>query len=183
MTVSRDSAGDLRLASFRLRPAGIRLLHRVWPGSLAQSAVQSRISTDVIRLNPRASKYGDSQEGDSPSPEGRNDGGGTDTLSPEWKLRFFPSVSGVDPMIPTGHQFVTVAQDHRIAFTDRGGNALPSKSGESTNLSATNFFEGFIQEKNPDGSRNDDNINLYSPQQISDIEISRGSQSMAIISS
>jgi hypothetical protein len=130
--------------------------------------VQSPISTDVIRVKPRAGKYGDSQEGDAPSPQSGNDGGGADTLSPEWKLRFFPSVSGVDPMIATGHQFVIVTQDHRIAFLDREGNALLSKSGESTNLPATNFFEGFIQEKNLDGSPNDDNINLYSPHQISE---------------
>ena len=71
-------------------------------------------------------------------------------------------------MLAVGHQYVVVTQDHRIAFLDRDGAPLPSKAGEVTNLAATAFFQGFISEKNPDGTANRDNINLYSPQQISE---------------
>jgi hypothetical protein len=71
-------------------------------------------------------------------------------------------------MLAVGHQFVVVTQDHRIAFLDRDGSALQSKSGEPTNMSATTFFNGFLQATNPDGTPNPDNINLYSPQQISE---------------
>lgn len=81
--------------------------------------------------------------------------------SPALIRSFLPGVEGVDPMIAVGHRFVIVTQDHRIAYFDRMGKPLPSKSGEKTNLSPTAFFEYFLKAFNPDGSENKNCINRH----------------------
>ena len=81
--------------------------------------------------------------------------------SPALIRSFLPGVEGVDPMIAVGHRFVIVTQDHKIAFFDRMGKPLPSKSGEKTNLSATAFFEYFLKAFNADRSENNNCINRH----------------------
>src|SRR5262249_746758 len=88
--------------------------------------------------------------------------------SAQWQHRYFPTVSGVDPMLAVGHKFVIVTQDHQIAFLGRDGVALPSKAGEATNLSATSFFNAFLPEKNPDGPPTPENLSAISPEQINE---------------
>ncbi len=82
-------------------------------------------------------------------------------LSPPLIRSFLPGVEGVDPMIAVGHRFVIVTQDHKIAYFDRMGKALPSKSGEKTNLTPTEFFEYFLKAFNADGSENKNCINRH----------------------
>lgn len=165
VTVARDAGGNLRLVSWRLQPAGIRLLHRVWPATMNAPAA---VEADTLPRRARIAGYGeplDSEMAPLPAPAGPD---GADAESPPWQERFFPSVSGIDPMLAVGHQFVVVTQQGRIAFYDRNGNALPSKAGESTNMSATSFFSGFLATTNPDGSPNPDNINLLAPHEINE---------------
>ena len=89
--------------------------------------------------------------------------------SPAVLKQFNVPVDGVDPMLAVGHQFIVATQDHAIVFLDRDGNVLPSKAGEPpTPFSATAFFHRFIEELNPDGSANLNNINRYSPRQINE---------------
>lgn len=81
--------------------------------------------------------------------------------SPAPALTFTPPVSGVDPMVAAGEDYLVVTQDHRIAFYDKQGNPLKDKNGNDHNFSATSFFGKFIAPKNADGSTNLDNINRY----------------------
>ena len=81
--------------------------------------------------------------------------------SPGLTNSFLPGVEGVDAMIAVGHTFVIITQDHRIAYFDRTGKPLPSKSGEKTNLSATEFFEYFLKPFNADGTENKNCINRH----------------------
>jgi len=81
--------------------------------------------------------------------------------SPALTNSFLPGVEGVDAMVAVGHKFVIVTHDHRIAYFDRTGKPLPSKSGELTNLSATAFFEFFLKPFNADGSENQSCINRH----------------------
>ena len=81
--------------------------------------------------------------------------------SPGWSVRFEPEVEGVDPMVAVGEKYVIVSQQGRIKFFDRNGHALPGKAGFPANLSATEFFGGFIALKEADGSVNRHNVNLY----------------------
>lgn len=94
-------------------------------------------------------------------------GGGTiearshTSQSPKPNLVFEPGVEGVDAMIAVGHEFVVVTQDHRIAFFGRDGAPLPSKKGEATDLSATDFFSGFLVDTDTAGNVNRNNINRH----------------------
>jgi hypothetical protein len=81
--------------------------------------------------------------------------------SPALTSSFLPGVEGVDAMIAVGHTFVVVTQDHRIAYFDRSGKPLPSKSGEQTNLTATQFFQYLLKPFNADGSANNNCINRH----------------------
>jgi hypothetical protein len=174
VTAARNAAGSLHLTSWSLKPAGIRLLHRESPAPAASAQAapsQTKLAVEPqvpMRAPQAGARYGERPIVVTPQPSGDGDPEGSDTLSPPWQKRFFPGVSGVDPMLAVGHEYVVVTQDHRIAFLDREGAPLASKAGEATNLSATKFFEGFIAATNPDGTPNPDNINLYSPQQISE---------------
>ncbi len=168
VTAARDAGGNLRLITWRLQPAGIRLLHRVWPAAANVPNAPEALEPEAPSRLARVAGYGEplaSEMAPSPAPTGPD---GADAESPPWQKRFFPFVSGVDPMLAVGHQFVVVTQQGRIAFCDRNGNALPSKAGESTNLSATSFFSGFTAATNPDGSPNSDNINLIAPHEINE---------------
>ena len=108
--------------------------------------------------------------------------------SPPVLKQFDVPVDGVDPMLAVGHQFIVATQDHAIVFLDRDGNVLPSKSGEPQSpFSATAFFAHFLDEKNPDGSQNLNNINLYSPRHINEfydtrVDYDPVSQKFAILS-
>jgi hypothetical protein len=95
------------------------------------------------------------------APEDGTQWGPGDTSSPPLTSSFLPGVEGVDAMIAVGHKFVVVTQDHRIAYFDRAGNALPSKSGEATNLTTTKFFERFLKPFNDDGTANANCINRH----------------------
>lgn len=89
--------------------------------------------------------------------------------SPAVLEQFTVPVDGIDPMLAVGHQFIVATQDHAIVFLDRDGNVLLSKSGEPQSpFRATEFFQRFLDETNPDGSENLDNINRYSPRQINE---------------
>jgi hypothetical protein len=168
VTVARDAGGNLRLVSWRLQPAGIRLLHRVWPAAKNAPGAPEALEPEAPPRQVRVASYGElpaSEMAPLPAPTGPD---GANAESPPWQKRFFPSVGGVDPMLAVGHQFVVVTQQGRIAFYDRNGNALPSKAGESTNMSATSFFNGFLATTNPDGSPNPDNINLFTPHEINE---------------
>lgn len=81
--------------------------------------------------------------------------------SAEPDLVFEPGIEGVDAMIAVGHKFVVVTQDHRIGFFGRDGSPLASKKGEATNLSATEFFGGFLIDTDTAGNVNRHNINRH----------------------
>jgi hypothetical protein len=167
VTVARDAAGNLKLVSWQLRNAGIKLLRQEWPvqSMSPNPPTPPPPSANVSEPEPhRLAKYGEPAPQPPPGPGDGTDGGaGT---SPPWKNRYFPSVNGVDPMLAVGHKFVIATQDHQIAFLGRDGTALPSKNGESTNMSATTFFGQLIAATNPDGTPNQNNINLISPLEI-----------------
>jgi hypothetical protein len=169
VTAAVDGGSDLRLTSWRLRPAGIRLLKQEWvmpstspaAGTDALFASSPDAPSDAsLARRPRALRQLDTAP--PPGPDG--DDGTND--SPAWKKRFFPSVGGVDPMIAVGHNFVVVTQDHQIAFYDRDGNLLKDSGGNNLSMSATTFFHRFIEATNPDGTTNQNNINLISPLEI-----------------
>ena len=166
VTVARDAAGHLKLQSWRLRPAGIRLLRQAWPA--ASAPAPSPPPPQPAPAARRLTKYGVRAPvpGPPPPPGSGSEPGDDGSSSPAWKQRYFPAVSGVDPMLAVGHQYVIVTQDHSIKFFDRNGVQLPSKAGESTSMSATTFFTQFIAATNPDGTPNANNINLISPLEI-----------------
>jgi hypothetical protein len=66
-----------------------------------------------------------------------------------------------DPAIAVGHKYILVISDHRIAFYGRDGKLLPSKHGEKTDMSATEFFRAFWEPTRPDGKPNPSNINAH----------------------
>jgi hypothetical protein len=90
---------------------------------------------------------------------------GPQVQSPPPALVFFPNISGVDPMIAVGKEYVVVSQDHWIEFLYKTGNKagaqLDSKAGEKTRLSSYEFFGGFFAEQNKDGTVNRHNVNLH----------------------
>ena len=69
--------------------------------------------------------------------------------------------TSADPSIAVGDQYMLVINDHWIAFYDRAGNPLPSKGGNSTSMSATDFFKTFWAPKLTSGQPNPNNINLH----------------------
>jgi hypothetical protein len=81
--------------------------------------------------------------------------------SPAMNKTFVPGVEGVDAMVAVGHQYVVMTQDHWIAFFDRAGSLLPSKAGEKTKVSSTEFFGYFLKPFNADGSVNKNCINRH----------------------
>ncbi len=64
-----------------------------------------------------------------------------------------------DPAVAVGHRYILVISDHYLAFYGRDGKVLPSKNGEETQMSATQFFRAFWEPVRPDGTANDTNIN------------------------
>lgn len=190
VTISQNGNGDLELVSWKLEAVGIRLLHYVWDGAGLSLTKFPDIDVKPLLRSRIKTRGGDLPYEDYPNPgppPQPGPGDGDSTASPNYKLRFFPAAQGVDPMIAVGHKFVVVTQDHAIAFLDRSGNALPPKKTESTNMSATAFFIGFISATNADGSPNPDNINLISPTVISEFYDTRcyydaGSKRFVILS-
>jgi hypothetical protein len=59
------------------------------------------------------------------------------------------------------HFMIYVRGGGNIMFLDKAGNLLQSKNGESVSLSANDFFEGFIRNKNLSGTINQHNINRH----------------------
>jgi hypothetical protein len=76
-------------------------------------------------------------------------------------LAFDVGQSGYDPAIAVGEKALLVITDHWISYYGRDGKPLPSKSGESTAMSATDFFKIFWEPTLPDNSPNPNNINKY----------------------
>ncbi len=83
--------------------------------------------------------------------------------SPAFELSFEPGVesAGWDPMIAVGNDFIVVTQDHEIGFFDKQGNRLASKHGEPTQMSATEFFSGFLASTDDGGDLNEHSINRH----------------------
>jgi hypothetical protein len=83
--------------------------------------------------------------------------------SPAFNLSFEPGVesAGWDPMIAVGFDFIIVSQDHEIGFFDKQGNQLPSKHGEPTQMSATEFFSGFLASTDAQGELNEHSVNRH----------------------
>jgi hypothetical protein len=84
--------------------------------------------------------------------------------SPAPTTVFEPGIEGVDPMLAVGHKFVIVSQDHRLAFYEKKGNSveiLRHPSGDPLKMTTTEFFAGFISNKNAAGNVNPHNINRH----------------------
>jgi len=69
--------------------------------------------------------------------------------------------ANADPTIAVGHKYIMVINDHWLGFYGRDGKLLPSKNGEKTLMSATEFFRAFWEPKRPDGTANTSNINAH----------------------
>ena len=177
----QDNANDLKLIDFA--DFSIGLLRSHWgPATFSSVAVQPATSLPRVR---RAEDFDDDrltppQRTALPAPKRINrvmekpevtatTGLPSPTTlqvqAPPPNLVFFPSLSGVDPMIAVGKNFVIVSEDHSIEFIyktgAKAGQQLDSKAGEATLMSSKAFFDGFFRPTNSDGSVNRNNINLH----------------------
>jgi hypothetical protein len=120
---------------------------------------QQRIGLPIPKLINRAVENGEVLTPGPPPP------GPPQVQAPPPNLVFFPSLSGVDPMIAVGKNFVIVSEDHAIEFMHKtgpkAGQQLESKAGEPTLMQSKTFFDGFFRPTNADGSVNRNNINLH----------------------
>jgi hypothetical protein len=187
ITAVQDNAKDLKLIDFADFSAG--LLHAQWGPTASinplpppvsdgpplgmkpavkfddgQMMPRQRIDMTALprRIN-RAEEGGETLRPSVPKPPGPPPPGPAQAPPPD--LVFFPSISGVDPMIAVGKDFVIVSQDHWIEFLyktgAKAGQQLDSKAGEQTRIWAKDFFSGFFSLQNTDGSVNRNNINLH----------------------
>ncbi len=62
--------------------------------------------------------------------------------TPAPQLSFLPTVTGVDPMIAVGEQYIIVSQDHSFAFYKKDSTKL------GNDINATDFFRGVINKAN-----------------------------------
>jgi len=185
ITAVQDNAKDLKLIDFADFSVG--LLRSQWGPAASSSksvVVQPSASLPGVKL---AEKFDDEkltppQRNNLPIPRRINRAveegevskttvpgppppGPSQTQAPAPNLVFFPGISGVDPMIAVGKNFVIVSEDHWIEFLyktgPKAGQQLDSKAGEPTLMQSKTFFDGFFRPTNTDGSVNRNNINLH----------------------
>jgi hypothetical protein len=64
-----------------------------------------------------------------------------------------------DATIAVGHHYIIAANTWSMTYYDKQGNQLPVTNTLPTSLSMNTFFAGFLNGKNPDGTKNTQNIN------------------------
>ena len=153
------------------RPSvSVPLLHAHWPSRSVRARLIASISGNVKR--PESNPVREVVEPESQTPRLATRPGGSAQITDVSDAKIGSVVSiapssfdtfttAYDPAIAVGHKYLLVISDHKISFYGRDGKLLPSKNGEKTSLSATEFFSAFWEPKRPDGTVNDANVNAH----------------------
>jgi len=128
---------QLRVASARLRVSSIRLL------AVALGIVMGLMVAPVLRAQT-ARAPGPSA---APGP----------VIGPLEGLKL-----GFDPQVTAGDNYVAVIEAHSLAFYDKAGVPVPNPSPSTPyRKGSLELFQRLLGPKNPDGSVNQDNVNLH----------------------
>lgn len=105
-------------------------------------AISGRAQNEIVKVDEAATTNWFKSGGGHPAmlPKPRALVFNANTPAPA--LTFNPTITGVDPMIAAGDEFLIVSQDHRLAFYQKDGTQLGS------DISSTDFFQDMIDAAN-----------------------------------
>ncbi len=84
------------------------------------------------------------------------------TSTSKYSAKYLPTwTGGYDAMVAVGQKYMIASDHHLLVFMDKQGNQLPTKNSLPTQMRSGDFFSGFLNETNADGSVNYRNINLH----------------------